>query len=259
MDPTPTQAPWLIQKMAAFNAHMSEDFLGGPRVLKLAWVVNFQKAATFIWVLALMQAYGRWTTDAWVYLGLHGTYGVLWLMKDLTFPDPNWQKRVTFGGAFCSVALVLGPYWSFAWLLISNVNRVPASGEVLCLAIVLHTVGVCLMFGADAQKYFTLQLRRGLIEHGFFRHVRHPNYTGEIMLYGAYAVLVGHWIPWAILGWVWIELFLTNMLMKEASMSRYPSWAAYKARTGMLLPNPLAMFAVAHPSPPPAGVAAPLK
>ena len=28
-----------------------------------------------------------------------------------------------------------------------------------------------------------------------------------------------------------------NMLMKEASMSRYPEWDAYKARTGMLLPR----------------------
>jgi hypothetical protein len=27
------------------------------------------------------------------------------------------------------------------------------------------------------------------------------------------------------------------MLGKEASMSRYPEWAAYKSRTGMLLPR----------------------
>ena len=37
--------------------------------------------------------------------------------------------------------------------------------------------------------------------------------------------------------WVWLALFLPNMLGKEASMSRYPQWAAYKARTGMLLPR----------------------
>lgn len=237
MSTAPPSAPFFAQKMAAFNAYMSQDFLGGPRPLKLAWVVNFQKTGTFAWVLGLMALYGRWTTDAWVYLALHGTYGMLWLLKDLTFPDPNWQKRVTFGGALASFALVLGPYWSFSWLLISDANRVPASGALLCAAISIHTLGVGIMLGADAQKYFTLQVKRGLIDTGFFRHVRHPNYLGEMMIYGSYALLVGHWFPWAVLAWVWLGVFATNMAMKEASMSRYPQWAEYKARTGMLLPK----------------------
>ena len=83
----------------------------------------------------------------------------------------------------------------------------------------------------------TLQVKRGLIDTGFFRHVRHPNYLGEMMIYGSYALLVGHWFPWAVLAWVWLGVFATNMAMKEASMSRYPQWAEYKARTGMLLPK----------------------
>ena len=37
--------------------------------------------------------------------------------------------------------------------------------------------------------------------------------------------------------WVWGVVFLTNIMLKEASMSRYPEWQAYRARTGMLLPR----------------------
>jgi hypothetical protein len=44
-------------------------------------------------------------------------------------------------------------------------------------------------------------------------------------------------IPWLVLAWVWIGVFLPNMLAKEASMSRYPEWEAYAARAGMLLPR----------------------
>ena len=66
--------------------------------------------------------------------------------------------------------------------------------------------------------------------------MRHPNYLGEMVLYGSFAVVAGHWIPWLVPAWVWLALFVPNMLGKEASMSRYPEWAAYKARTGMLLP-----------------------
>jgi len=51
-----------------------------------------------------------------------------------------------------------------------------------------------------------------------------------------FAAMVPHWIPWAVLAWVWLELFLPNMLLKEASMSRYPDWTDYYSRTGMLLP-----------------------
>ena len=70
-----------------------------------------------------------------------------------------------------------------------------------------------------------------------FKYVRHPNYLGEMMIYGSYALLVQHWIPWVILAYWWIFVFLLNMLKIEASLSRYPEWKAYKTRSGMLLPK----------------------
>lgn len=232
---------------AKVNRFLADDFLGGPKVVKAAWVINFQKALTGPFVFGLMAYYGNFSVEAWVYLGLHGGYGLLWLLKDLTFPDSNWQKRVTIGSAFNMVALVLGPYWVLPYLLISGVlgPRPPAPPALIGGCIALFVVGVSLMLGADAQKFFTLRVRRGLITDGFFRYVRHPNYLGEMMLYGSFALLVRHWIPWAILLWVWGQVFLTNMKLKEASMSRYPEWDDYVARSGMLLPR---LFGPATPS-----------
>lgn len=57
------------------------------------------------------------------------------------------------------------------------------------------------------------------------------------MLYFSFALLAEHWLPWVVLAWVWLGVFLPNILGKEASMSRYPEWKAYKARTGILLPR----------------------
>ena len=76
------------------------------------------------------------------------------------------------------------------------------SGIMMAVSISLHTPGVAVMLGADCQKHFTLKYRKGLITEGMFRYIRHPNYTGEMLIYGSYALLVGHWIPWAILAWV---------------------------------------------------------
>src|SRR3546814_15017015 len=59
---------------------------------------------------------------AWIYLAMHGSYGLVWLTKDLAFPDPGWQKRVTWGAALAG-AFGLGMYWSFGWLLISGTSQ----------------------------------------------------------------------------------------------------------------------------------------
>lgn len=219
---------------------LSQDFLGGPRPWKLAWVVNAQKAGTFLFLGALIAYYGNESTAAWIYLALHGSYGLAWIIKDMAFPDPGWQARVTFGGGFNAFALVLGWYWLFGWLLISGtVTPVYPLPDVAwyCLCISLCLVGSVVMVAADAQKYFTLRLRPGLIEDGMFRYIRHPNYLGEMMVYGSFALLVWHWLPALVLAWVWGGVFWPNMVAKEVSLSRHPGWTEYRRRTGWLLPK----------------------
>ena len=66
---------------ARFTAFMTERFLGGPQVLKLAWVINFQKTGTFFYILLLMNYYQNFSVAACVYLALHGMYGFCWILK----------------------------------------------------------------------------------------------------------------------------------------------------------------------------------
>lgn len=222
--------------------YLSRDALGGPRLLKLAWVINFQKAGTAPLIGALMWHYGNTTPAAWIYLGLHGSYGLCWLMKDVAVPDRGWQARVTIGGAIMSFLLVLGPYWVIPWLLLSGVlgpDHAQPSPAMMAACVGLHTIGVALMIGADSQKNAVLRIRSGLIEDGFYSRTRHPNYLGEMAVYASYALMVRHWIPWMILGSIWTFVFLTNIAAQEASLSRHPGWAAYKARTGLLWPRSL--------------------
>jgi len=235
---TPISSPIvgpLLERLIALRTHLSEDALGGPRVLRMSWVINAQKGATAPFVLALMALTDTWSATAWTYLALHGSYGLIWLVKDAVMPDARWQRRITLGGAALTFALVLGPYWLAPILLVADDTRQPA--WLLACATAAYVLGVVLMMASDAQKHFTLAVRPGLITTGFFARVRHPNYLGEMILYASFAVVAGHVVPWLVLAWVWSALFLPNMLGKEASMSRNPGWAAYKARTGMLLPR----------------------
>ncbi len=239
MDDQKTKKPfwryWL-----QFSNYLLEEFLGGPKILKLAWLVNFQKAGTFFYVLLLMNIYNNYSLEAYIYLALHGMYGFCWLIKHFVFPDKQWEKKITIGGAFIVFLLVLGPYWIFPFLLISDILGIEKrliSLLILSLAISIHTLGLVIMIIADCQKYFTLKYHKGLIRDGIFKYIRHPNYLGEMMLYGSYALIVQHWIPWAILFWIWIGVFWVNILNKEASLSRYPQWKDYKNKTGMLFPK----------------------
>ncbi len=230
----------LISRAKQCTRYVSEEFLGGPRCIKFSSVVNFQKGGTMFWVIALMLYFGNFSTQAWVYLGLHGSYGLCWLLKDRVFPDPSWEVKITAGGALMAVLLVLGPYWVIPYLLISPVlgeAHTGASWVWMTIALFLHTLGVAIMMTADAQKFFTLKYKKGLITDGIFRYIRHPNYLGEMMIYGSYGIVAWHWIPWVILLWVWLGLFAVNIAAKEQSMSRYPEWADYKKHSWYLIPG----------------------
>jgi len=225
--------------MRKFTDYLSKDFLGGPRPWKFSWIINFQKGGSFFFFGFLIWYYQNTSTAAWVYLALHGGYGLVWLIKDLTFPDPNWQIKITIGAGINAFLAVLGLYWVFGWLLISRTSQpvYPLPEAVwFALCISLCLLGSVIMIAADAQKFYTLRLQRGLITDGMHRWVRHPNYLGEMMIYGSFAMLVWHWFPVLVLAWVWLGLFAVNMVMKEASMSRYPDWAAYKKRSWWLIP-----------------------
>ena len=234
----PTAPAW-ARSLRRLNTYLSQDFLGGPRPWKLAWVVNFQKAGTFFFLGFLIWYYHNTSTAAWVYLAMHGSYGLVWILKDIAFPDPAWQVKVTIGGGVNAFVLVLGWYWAFGWLLISGTVQ-PAyplpdyAWFGLCISLCI--LGSAIMIAADAQKYFTLRLRRGLITDGMHRYIRHPNYLGEMLIYGSFALMVWHWLPFVVLAWVWSSLFAVNMVMKEASMSRYPEWAEYRKRSWWLVP-----------------------
>ena len=234
-----TEPPAWAETAGRVIHYLMNDFGGGRRWLKLAWVINFQKLSTIPLLGILMFKYHNFTAAACIYTAMQSSYGLVWIIKDLAFPDPAFQKPATFGAAVASLITVLGWYWLFGWLLISRTAtpRYPLPDCAwFSLCISLCILGCAIMIASDAQKYFTLRLKRGLITDGMFRFIRHPNYLGEMTVYGSFALMVWHWLPAVVLAWVWGGLFAVNMTLKEASMSRYAEWTYYKRHSWWLLP-----------------------
>lgn len=202
--------------------------------MKIKYAINLHKALTFAVVLGLMVVYQNFTIAPWIYLALHGTYGIMWLIKDSLYPDRQWEEKISLLQGLI-IFVFLGSYWVAPVVLISS--GVQPSAPLMAIAIATNLFGVFLHYGSDAQKYFTLKYNKGLITEGFFSRSRNPNYLGEILIYLGFALLTQHWLPFAILGVFSLLVFVPNMRKKDLSLSRYPEFAAYKERSGLLLPK----------------------
>ncbi|HWI62449.1 MAG TPA: DUF1295 domain-containing protein [Symbiobacteriaceae bacterium] len=202
--------------------------------MKQRHFIDSHKAATFFAVLLLMWYYGRWqNTTAWVYLALHGTYGLLWVLKSRIFPDKQWEQPASAAyGLVIWGGLTL--YWVAPWLI--TARNVEVAPWYLAMSISMYSVGVFLHFAADMQKHTSLALKPGLITTGLWARTRNPNYLGELLIYLGFGLLAQHWIPVVLLALFVGAVWVPNMLRKDRSLARYPEFAAYKRRSGLFLP-----------------------
>lgn len=196
--------------------------------------INLHKVLVFPVVLGLMWWFGNVSLEMCVYLALHGTYALLWLMKQSWYPDHRFDVRRPIWIGFAFVFLPLAGYYIAPYLVASRHISLPA--PAIAGIISLFTFGVFFHYVSDAQKYFTLRAGPGLISDGLFSRVRNPNYLGEIMIYCAFAALSAHWLPFVIVA-AWAALFfIPGARAKDKSLSRYAAYAAYRARTSALFP-----------------------
>ena len=202
--------------------------------MKLNQIINLHKGLTVFVVAGLMMFYKNYSIAAWVYLSLHGTYGILWLLKEKIFPDQYFKEKINFITSITGF-IFLGSYWIAPFILISSQKTV--SSPVIAASISINIIGVFLHFASDAQKYFTLRIQKELIKDGFFKKIRNTNYLGEILIYLSFAILSMSYIPFVILALFFFVVFLPRMVKKDKSLTKYSSFKEYKQLSGLLFPK----------------------
>ena len=203
--------------------------------MKIRHFVDSQKVLIWLFMLLMMAGYRQsGNATAWIYLALHGSYGVLWVIKSHYFPDRQWESPTNW---IFGIAIWIGLclYMLPGWLITSRGLQAPAWWMGIC--VVMYIFGVFIQFASDMQKTTTLKLRPNqLITDGLWSLSRNPNYFGELLIYGGFSLLARHWLPLFVLSaWV-VFVWYPKMRQKDRSLSRYPDFAGYKAKTKLFIP-----------------------
>jgi len=209
--------------------------------LKEKYFIDIHKGMTGIFILLLMQTYGTWeNATSWTYLALHGSYGILWVLKSFIFPDKTWERQTNvWYGLYMWFGLTL--YWASAWIINSgffNGNMpVAAPSWLMGICTAMFSFGVFFHFSADMYKHTLLEIKPGeLISGGIMSRCRNINYFGELLIYLSFALLTLHWLPLVFLAMMMIIVWFPNMFRKDKSLSRYPGFSEYQRNSSLFIP-----------------------
>lgn len=206
----------------------------GPQLIPLNWIINTQKAGTIVVMYILMCYYQNFSLGAWIYLSLHGTYGIIWIIKDMTFPDKSFQQKTAIFGAIAT-GLILLLYWAIGFMMMSGSGDQTPSPRKIFSCYFIFTIGVILMVCSDLQKYLILSFKKGLIDNYFLARNRNTNYFGEIMVYLSFALVTNKLAGYIILICIWITLFGSRIYLKEMSLRQKDGYAKYAQNSYLIL------------------------
>eukprot|EP01124_Arcella_intermedia_P005427 TRINITY_DN13202_c0_g1_i1.p1 TRINITY_DN13202_c0_g1~~TRINITY_DN13202_c0_g1_i1.p1 ORF type:complete len:233 (+),score=47.67 TRINITY_DN13202_c0_g1_i1:18-716(+) len=225
---------WYYKKVSWLATFLSIELPPGPRCVPMRIPINIMKGMTPVVILSAMKYYNNEGFGPSIYLALHGSYGLVWLLKEKILPDFKWEEKITLPSCVM-VVLTLALYWRPGLVLIRDGTFV--SPRRAALAIFIHTMGVLLMIASDTQKFFTLKYKKGLISEGWFARSRNTNYLGEITLYSSYCLLAQDKLSWVYYIFLWTTLFFRNMMDKEKSLMKKEGWQDYQRKSNFFFPK----------------------
>ena len=206
----------------------------GPKIIKFNWIINAQKTGTIFLMFLLMVLYNNYSTGAWLYLSLHGTYGLLWFLKDIVYPDKSFQVYLTPIPALLVISFLLS-YWLMGFEVMCGLGDQNPSGKKIFGCFFLFSFGNILMMCSDLQKFIILEYKKGLIDDYFLKINRNTNYFGEILVYLTFAIACGRKEGYIMLISEWILFFGTRVYMKDLRLARKHGFEKYKKNSYLIL------------------------
>jgi steroid 5-alpha reductase family enzyme len=94
-----------------------------------------------------------------------------------------------------------------------------------------------------SDPFYNESLKSGFVCNGLWKHVRHPNFISEQMIWAGFYLFgvgaTGKWLNWTITGLVLLILLFqgSTHLTEKISSGKYPAYADYKKRVPKFFPG----------------------
>jgi steroid 5-alpha reductase family enzyme len=153
--------------------------------------INIAKFITILCLIIFALIYGVHDYRQVLYLCLHISYCLWWLLEQWLFPQRRQQlftEQVSIS-AFIGILLFVGVFYSLpGYLAFTNTN--PIDYLTVAIALPLYIFGSLINTGADVQKMVAKSMGGSLVDDGIWRSVRHINYLASLLdRYGLFCYL----------------------------------------------------------------------
>lgn len=213
-----------------------------PIVIVTAFAIADGLNATGIIVLSVIAIWAIRLTANWAYT-FHGLAYQDWRYTMLHEKTGRLYPIINFVGIHMVPTLIV---YACTLPAVFLIEQAPSFNPVSIIFTIVSLLGVTLQIVSDSQMHAYRKSRTTpFIRTGLWKHSRHPNYLGEILMWWGVALYSVVNMPsmWYLIA----GAFLNNMLflfvsipMADKRQSRKEGFEAYKAQTRMLLPIPKA-------------------
>lgn len=159
--------------------------------------------------------------------------------------EPAWVRVAAYWLPLSAAVLLLGPDEWFAHSRLRE-QVVPESTPVLALGLALCVLGAAVAIwsrhtlGRNWSAAPQLKRDHELVRAGPYRHVRHPIYTGLLLLFVGDALIMGDWRGFLAAAIVFSSLWRKLRVEERWLLERFgDAYAAYMRETKALVPGVL--------------------
>jgi len=207
-----------------------------PKVTQLT-AINTAKILTSVCLIGFAVVFGVQDLRQVIYLCLHISYCVWWLLEQWFYPSRRQQifnEPVGFGGFVFSL-LFVGVLYSLPGYL-AFTNPLPLSLTAAAVALPLYIFGSLINSSADVQKLTAKQQGVGLVQDGIWRFSRNINYFGDLLRYLSFSVVAGSIWAYIVPGAI-AFLYLQRISQIEQTMvQKYAEYPIYQQSSRRLIP-----------------------
>jgi protein-S-isoprenylcysteine O-methyltransferase Ste14 len=125
----------------------------------------------------------------------------------------------------------------FNWLAIPHAKSSAWAGALLCVSGLLFAIWARVVLGGNWSGVITLKEGHEFIERGPYRIVRHPIYTGMLIMFAGTAIAIGYFGGFIGLLLLFVSFWLKLKREEDLMLKHFPDkYAAYRRRVKRIIP-----------------------